>query len=894
MPINEFKRNLAVKGYGPGARWLKADFHVHLPTGHDYEYKEGDAFEQLGRAMVDTGLSFAIVLKHETFATKAELEKLQKHCPSVKLIPGVEINVIVDALFKKIGKDYFFHCIVAVDPDDEDEYGYVLRAARDKFQYREGDYPAGFRSSIVDVARHFRDAGALFIPAHLHQGKAPETSRSVDDLYDDDAFLGFVSDGVFDAIEVREIATAKFFDGKHTTTDGRTIPHISCVRSSDAHHHEAFAARQRATWIRAENNTFGELRAALALSHRVMLEPLPSNHAQVVGIHVVGSFVPDTWISLNDGLNALIGSKGSGKTALLECLRFVLNTPIPKERSDEVRKHREHILGTGGYVECLVRDTDLNHRLIVRRTDSIDRIAITSETGETSTVTAASGQVFPISILGWHEIESVADHASARVGILDRAGRPEEIIQAYARITDTITLARDALPLLQRQVRSLDRILKELWELRRKRATLSRLSEGQLSQLQDQYDWFLKAEERLNAIATNTATRRSQIPELIPSRLDTSISSPPEKMLSTGLEEALHRLDEGSNAVRKVESESTGAIDNALAILGAEAQNSKMLLDVAFQTFRETVYAPAVEKLSPEEREILTKQIQVLEETKRLPSVEGDCVEKVRELHSQAANLEKLCNTICTLRDQIAESRLTLVNALNKELPGVQLEFRRSANREARDRFQGCYPADGAGFFGFVDKYSGSDAYEKLREMFATLQSLDIDQDKWNVQEQLTDAKLVDLLDVIDDDDIGISLSVGRRGFVPIQSLSAGQRCVAVFPLLLRNSRGPLVIDQPEDNLDNRYIADNIGPDLLMKKREQQYLVTSHNANLVVLTDADLIVHVDSDGTKAEFPTAGFLAWEQSPIKEAVLGVLDGGEAALLARQKKYGIGRPI
>ena len=98
------------------------------------------------------------------------------------------------------------------------------------------------------------------------------------------------------------------------------------------------------------------------------------------------------------------------------------------------------------------------------------------------------------------------------------------------------------------------------------------------------------------------------------------------------------------------------------------------------------------------------------------------------------------------------------------------------------------------------------------------------------------------------------------------------------------------MIDQPEDNLDNRYIADNIGPDLLRKKEEQQYLVTSHNANLVVLTDADLIVHVDSDGTLAAFPAAGFLAWERSSIKESVLGVLDGGEAALLARQRKYGI----
>lgn len=894
MSLQEFQKNLERNGYGPGARWLKADFHVHLPTGHDYEYKSEDAFERLGKALADADLSFAIVLKHETFATKAELSKLQSYCPKVKLIPGAEINVIVDALFKKIGKDYFFHCIVAVDPDDDDEYGYILRSARDKFHYRDGDYPAGFRSSIVDVAKYFREAGALFIPAHLHQGKSPENSRSIDDLYDDDAFLSFVSEGVFDAIEVRELATAKFFDGQHATTDGIKIPHIACVRSSDAHHHDALSERQRATWVRVEKNTFGELKAALALSHRVALNHTPPSHARVVGMHVVGAFVPNTWISLNDGLNALIGSKGSGKTALLECLRFVLNTPIPKERQEEVRKHREHILGSGGYVECLVRDSDSSCRLVVRRMDSNDRITITTEAGEARTVAATDGQVFPISILGWHEIESVADHASARVGILDRAGKPEEIIRAYSQIKESIVQARDALPLLQRQIRNLDKALKELWELRRKRATLSRLSEGKLSQLQDQYDWFLKAEERLKAIEVNAGTRRSQLPELMSSRLDTSITPSPDNTLSAGLEDALRKLEAASADVKRIEGESAQSIDCRLSALVGEAQDSTALLGSAFQQFREVVYAPAVEKLSAEERQILTKQIQVLEETKRLPSVESECIEKMRELRTQAAQLHSFCNSICNLRDQIAESRSALVAVLNQELPGVQLEFRRSSNREARDRFQGNYPADGAGFIGFVDRYTGRDAYEKLRDMFAGLQSLDIDQDKWNIQDQLTDAKFVDLLDVIDDDDIGISLSVGRRGLVPIQNLSAGQRCVAVFPLLLRNSRGPLVIDQPEDNLDNRYIADNIGPDLLVKKREQQYLVTSHNANLVVLTDADLIVHVDSDGTKAEFPAAGFLSWERSPIKESVLGVLDGGEAALLARQKKYGIGRGL
>src|SRR5689334_14565329 len=102
MTIAEFLRSLSGKSLGPGARWRKADFHVHLPTSSDYEYKGEDAFEQLGKALTHERVAFAIILKHEEFPTREELASLQKHCPSTTLIPGAEINVLVDTLFKKI------------------------------------------------------------------------------------------------------------------------------------------------------------------------------------------------------------------------------------------------------------------------------------------------------------------------------------------------------------------------------------------------------------------------------------------------------------------------------------------------------------------------------------------------------------------------------------------------------------------------------------------------------------------------------------------------------------------------------------------------------------------------------------------------------------------------
>ena len=309
VTIEEFRRSLLKKGIGPGAQWRKAEFHVHAPASSDYQYREADAVAKLGEALKAEDLAFAVILKHEAFPSREELHALSAYCPKTKLIPGAEINVFVDAISKKVNKDYFFHCILAVDPDMDGDYSFTLNKAQERFSYRSGPYPAGFTSSILDLGRFFREEGALFIPAHLHQAKPAENSRSIDDIYEDAAFLGFIREGAFDALEVRDPNTARFFDGRQKTTDALDIPHSICVASSDAHHHEHIASRGRRTWVRVEDNTYCELTAALSFRHRVALLPPRASHPQIIGVHVVGSFIPESWIGLNEGLNALIGGK---------------------------------------------------------------------------------------------------------------------------------------------------------------------------------------------------------------------------------------------------------------------------------------------------------------------------------------------------------------------------------------------------------------------------------------------------------------------------------------------------------------------------------------------------------------------------------------------------------
>lgn len=889
MSIHDFRKQLDKSTISRGAIWAPADFHVHIPGSSDYEYKEADSGQKLGRTMTEKGYRFAVILKHQEFPTRAELVGLQEHCPRTTLIPGAEINVFVDALSKKIGKDYFFHCIVAVDPECEGDYNYVLQKAKDELSYRPGEYPAGFLSNILDVGRFFRDHGALFIPAHLHQSKAPENSRSIDDVYDDDSFLGFIESGAFDCLEVRSSSTARFFSGSEKTADGRAIPRMVCVASTDAHHHDHVKNRDRCTWIRAEHCNFDELKAALSFPHRVKLEATKASHARIEGIHVRGAYISDAWIPLNDGLNALIGSKGSGKTALVECIRFALNTPIPAERRESVSRHVNHILGSSGFVECLVVDGDGTELLITRRADSPDRITVTSADGEIRHLTTKEELPFPISILGWHEIEAVADQADARISLLDRIGSPQQIQNLYSSINDSVEKARDALPFLQRAVKKLESSLREMWSLQRKRSTLQRLEQDDLLALQQTYEWYLGTEQRIAGLRNNITERHAAVPERISSHITAELIPPTEsspEILKTAILSVQQTIDEN----QVTETEAIRLLQGKLLSIIGIIDQTTTVLSSAFAAFRDGEYTPKVNALPAEDREILARQIQVLEETKRLPLLEQLSASQLEEVQSFATQIAAHCAAIRTVRDAIINLRRGWVDDLNKQLANVSLELLPSANRNRHEAFQRGLGDSAKDFIGFVSGFGKPTSYENLEEVFRKVGALTLQESTWKVDKALLDAKFADFFDVFDDDDLSIQLKVGAAGFVPIQNLSAGQRCVAVFPLLLRNTKGPLIIDQPEDNLDNRYIADVIGPDLLEKKSSQQFVVTSHNANLVVLTDADLIIHVDSNGAQASIPSSGFLSCSSSAVRDSVMDVLDGGAAALSARRKKYGL----
>jgi ABC-type sulfate/molybdate transport systems ATPase subunit len=115
--------------------------------------------------------------------------------------------------------------------------------------------------------------------------------------------------------------------------------------------------------------------------------------------------------------------------------------------------------------------------------------------------------------------------------------------------------------------------------------------------------------------------------------------------------------------------------------------------------------------------------------------------------------------------------------------------------------------------------------------------------------------------------------------------LSTGQRCTTILPILLVQSERPLLIDQPEDNLDNAFVYDTIVRALRAVKGSRQVIFVTHNPNIPVLGHAERIFVFVSDGQRSTLHKVGNV----DECKDQIEKILEGGREAFLERKARYG-----
>jgi type III restriction enzyme len=130
----------------------------------------------------------------------------------------------------------------------------------------------------------------------------------------------------------------------------------------------------------------------------------------------------------------------------------------------------------------------------------------------------------------------------------------------------------------------------------------------------------------------------------------------------------------------------------------------------------------------------------------------------------------------------------------------------------------------------------------------------------------------------------------GEMDYIAFSDASAGQQATALLRLLLNQEGPPLIIDQPEEDLDNQVMPE-IVQEIWKAKRNRQIIVSSHNANIVVNGDADLVVCCDyrtaGDQSGGRVKCQG--AIDVDEINKEITTVMEGGKEAFGLRKAKYG-----
>src|SRR5580692_4237887 len=135
-------------------------------------------------------------------------------------------------------------------------------------------------------------------------------------------------------------------------------------------------------------------------------------------------------------------------------------------------------------------------------------------------------------------------------------------------------------------------------------------------------------------------------------------------------------------------------------------------------------------------------------------------------------------------------------------------------------------------------------------------------------------------------------ITVGGKVAYPskdFSKLSLGQQQSVLLALMLSSDTNlPLIIDQPEDNLDSEFIFHSLVPVLRAAKERRQIIVVTHNPNIAVLGDAELIVALKSTSDKSIVVASGSI--DEQNTKKVVCQILEGAEEAFRRRAKMYGV----
>jgi hypothetical protein len=854
-----------------GAEWIRADFHLHTKADKGFSYS-GDVSLYNGAyvdALAAATIRLGVITNHNKFDFE-EFKSLRVTArkKAIGLLPGVELSV-------NDGANGIHTLVVFSDAwlaDGQDHINPFLTVAFEgktpaQYETENGRSSLSLLETIKKLEGYHRDFFLVF--AHVEQASGlwhEMDGGRIQDLGREDFFRGRT-------LGFQKVRT---YDGAGKDKPSRALVkqwlenwYPAEVEGSDPKQIEEIG-KGKSCYLKLGELSFEAAKFALFdHEHRVHAElPEPRLAVQLREARFDGGALDGVTVPFSQALNCLIGPRGNGKSAVIECLRHALGF---HEVSDERYK--------SGLVERMLSPAG---KVIVEAVDEFGRaVRIERErTGQPSVY--LDGQyrdISPGSVL----------KDILYFGQKDLSTRSESFDESFLDklLADRVDPKPQEEASLIEGVRQAARQLKETLETAEKIAGL----EKEKNELEVLLQVFTDkgVDKKLAEMTLFDADRHAVV------TWQNAL-----KGLGSNLKETAD-WSEADAVFPTLKSKRTEEISKDLLAAKAKSDTAKTSAESSLASLREAFVSvgEVLQKLAPVQEE-MKQEVAQLQKTLNEPQLDLELFRKKKARLDQLVKLlaagAQRAKTEQAARDLLGSAITKLHEFWRARFSEREIEVRRLEGELPKDiRIQTAFKGKRRAFGEFLRaKFKGSGlqaaSYEALENAF--VDGRELYQGRSELETHLSENAVVKVRSILLDHladflifrtpDQTVILFHGK----PLGDYSLGQRATVILHILMHLQRHPVIlIDQPEDDLDNETLYSHFIRQLLDRKELTQFIFATHNPNIPVLGDAEQTIVCRKDGEKFSFEHGSI---DKKEVQQRIVTVMEGGEDAFRRRKEIY------
>lgn len=876
-----------------GSQWLRADFHLHTKADKeafkDWDETEKRSFKQEYVARLkEENISVGVITNHNKFDAgeyKSLAKKAKKN--EIFLLPGVEFSV-------NDGQSGVHVCIV-FDPDswmtDGDDFINRLldrgfpNLAKEQRENRNAHSDWGLKvllKNLDEEKRHYHRESFVVL-AHVNQEKGffKEIKKTrLTDFFQESVFkeyvLGFQKVTSRDTLQLLDEQLEDSSPALVEGSDCKSFDAIGKTRSGENEEMKSFIKIGDFNFLSVKYALMDKKRNTVAGS-----KPVPT-HSRIKRVRfetASGAPLTGKELFLNDDLNSLIGIRGSGKSTILETIRFGVGKSIESRTS---------------------KDDDYKNRLVQRTLKSGGKVLVDIETkhGQNYRVERIFGERPSIFRDGVKLPDFTIDENILSVLYFGQKDLSEIGTEGFSQNLMEKFFGSNVGPIREKidnKVKEILRIITEIKQINELSDTIQETKE-EMAALKEKMEIFKekKIDEKLQRQVQfnkdrNHLKQMSETGDSFVSVLKSTISEYQE-----GIEELKNytskentKLFENAfkswkSFIEKIDKIKAllDSVDEDLADVKTHEEELRKRTEKLQDEFAEIKRSIDLKDLNPDDYVKFNKRHNLLEtKLKELEKRERKREELKRNLNRELSQLKSLWH------DEYKTFQTSIDELNNRDL-SIKVELIYRGDKSAFQDFL-KNTVQGSGITGRkIDQLTKE--YNDPIELY-----FDLDEERSELHQILSGGThLTKFKDYFQQNlSAAITFQVPNRFVLryhgkDIKGHSLGQRASAIMVFLLaRQENDVIIIDQPEDDIDNQSIYRDVISELNNLKGKTQFIFATHNPNIPVLGESEQVFVCDYEGDSLSVDTGSI---DTEKIQTAIIDIMEGGRDAFEQRERKY------